>query len=172
MSDINDSKQLTLSRVSNWALTQWMKVALEEGKSGVGRGENPFAAAIYRPDGKIIAVRCNTANSTTNPSAHAEVNAIATACQSLGRKDLGDYWLLATAEPCVMCLSCAAMAGIKHIAFGASDAVVREAGYGGIGISGRELASQLSVEITLRGSILGNECASFLLSNRKRYRNG
>ncbi|MGB7347224.1 MAG: nucleoside deaminase [Pirellulaceae bacterium] len=144
-----------------------MKAALDAGESGVQEGENPFGAAIYQAQGREIVVACNTVNSTNNPSAHAEVNAIAAACASLGQTKLEGCWLLATAEPCPMCLSCAALAGIRHIAFGANQAVVIEAGYGGLGVTGRELASQFSVDIKLQGSVLGNECVSFLLNNRK-----
>jgi len=167
---MNDSHQMSVSQVSDWDLKQWMKVALNEGEAGTKRGENPFGAAIYGPDGELVTAACNTVASTCNPSAHAEVNAIAAACQSLDRRKLSDCWLIATAEPCLMCLSCAAIAGIRNIAFGASQAVVQEAGYGGLGLTGRELAEQLNANLTLRGSVLGNECASFLLSNRKPQR--
>lgn len=143
-------------------------VALREGKQGVQRGERPFGAAIYRWTGEEIAASCNTSVSTGNPAAHAEVNAITQAFQSLDRPTLADCWLLATAEPCPMCLSTAALAGIRFVAFGATHAVVKEAGYSELGLTGRELAKQFTADLTLQGSILGNECVSFLLNNRKR----
>ena len=165
---MSDSHQPNAPHERERELAQWMNVALKRGQDGVERGEHPFAAAIYGPDGKLIAAECNTVGSTKNPSAHAEVNAISAACQSLERTKLDNCWLLSTAEPCLMCLSCAALAGIKKIAFGAPQSVVQEAGYGGLGITGRELAEQINVDLTLHGSILGNECVGFLLANRKR----
>ena len=154
--------------VSQRQLIQWMKVALAAGKEGVERGENPFGAAIYRSDGAIVCATCNTVNSTHNPLAHAEVNAIIEASQKLGRCELDDCWLLSIAEPCPMCLASAAMAGISNIAFGATNVVVQEAGYENLGVTGRELSAQLNREMTLHGSILGNDCIRFLLNNRKR----
>ncbi|TWU10111.1 nucleoside deaminase [Allorhodopirellula heiligendammensis] len=155
---------LHLNAVDTQQLTRWMKSALA---AGVQAGENPFGAAIFAVDGTQVVAANNTVNSTNNPAAHAEVNAIADASRSLGRSDLGGYWLLATAEPCPMCLSAAVIAGIRNIAFGANQVVVNEAGYGGLGICSRELANQFNCEIVLRGSILGNDCVRFLLNNRK-----
>jgi tRNA(Arg) A34 adenosine deaminase TadA len=154
--------------VSQRQLIQWMKVALAAGKDGVERGENPFGAAICQPDGSVISATCNTVNSTHNPLAHAEVNAIIEASKKLGRFELDDCWLLSVAEPCPMCLASAAMAGISNIAFGATNVVVREAGYENLGLTGRELSAQLNREMTLHGSILGNDCIRFLLNNRRR----
>ncbi|WP_236621128.1 nucleoside deaminase [Rhodopirellula sallentina] len=156
--------------LSDWNLKQSMKSALAVAEEGVQKGENPFGAAIVSPSGEPIAVAHNTARSTNNPSAHAEVNAIANACEKLQQRDLSGHWLAATAEPCPMCLSAAALAGIRHIAFGANQVVVKEAGYGGLGITGRELAKLFACEIDLRGSVLGNECIALLLRNRKRGR--
>ncbi|EMI43091.1 nucleoside deaminase [Rhodopirellula sp. SWK7] len=156
--------------VNDWHLKQWMKAALAIAEEGVRHGENPFGAAIYRPDGEQVAVAHNTARSANNPSAHAEINAIAAACKQLGKRDLSGCWLATTAEPCPMCLSATALAGIRHIAFGANQVVVSEAGYGGLGINGRELAKLFSCDIDMRGSVLGNDCIALLLRNRKRER--
>lgn len=153
--------------VSSSQLTSWMKAALAAGEAGTQVGENPFGAAIYRPDGRLISATHNTVVSTGNPSAHAEVNAIAAACQSLGQSSLAGYWLLATAEPCSMCLSAAVIAGIRHIAFGANQVVIDEAGFGGLGVTSGELASQFQCDLMLRESILSDECVKFLLDNRK-----
>ncbi len=157
---------MTADAVSDRQLVEWMKVALASGREGVQRGETPFGAAVCRPDGELISVACNTVTSTHNPSAHAEVNAIAQACISLANPNLSEHWLIATAEPCPMCLATAAMAGIQYIAYGAGQAVVDEAGYASLGISARELAKLFTSEQRLRGPILGNECVSFLLENR------
>ncbi|MDA8744338.1 nucleoside deaminase [Rubripirellula amarantea] len=159
-----------LDSVTELRLKRWMKAALAEAERGTENGEHPFGAAIYTPEGEQLSVACNTVCSTNNPAAHAEVNAIAAACQAIGEPSLTNHWLVATAEPCPMCLSTAAIAGIKFIAFGASQAVVNEAGYGGLGVTGRDLARQMSANIHLRSSILANDCVSFLLRNRKRNR--
>lgn len=168
MATMNRKKSISLDSVTSDQLTGWMKSALEAGESGAKNGENPFGAAIYQPDGTRIVVAHNTVISSLNPTRHAEINAIAAASSQLGRSDLAGFWLLATAEPCPMCLSAAVIAGIRHIAFGANQAVIDEAGYGGLGVTSSELASQIHGSLTLRGSILGDDCVRFMLNNRKR----
>lgn len=165
---MNRKQSLSLDSVTSNQLTSWMKLALAAGVAGVKTGENPFGAAIYQPDGTRVNVAHNTVMSTKNPTAHAEINAIVSASAELGQSDLAGHWLLATAEPCPMCLSAAIIAGIRHIAFGANQAVIDEAGYGGLGVTSRELVTQFHGNLTLRGSILGNDCVRFLLNNRKR----
>lgn len=145
-----------------------MKQVLQVSKDGVERGENPFGAGVFSTDGGAVAIACNSVVSTTNPSAHAEVNAIAAACRELGKSDLQGFWLVATAEPCPMCMSAIAIAGIRHVAFGAIQAAVTEAGYGSLGVTGQDLANQFDHAMTIRGRIHGNACVSFLLENRKK----
>ena len=50
----------------------------------------------------------------------------------------------------------------------AVQVVVTEAGYGSLGISGHDLASQFDRKMSIHGRIKGNACVSFLLENRKR----
>ncbi len=153
--------------VTESTLKRWMRRALAAAKDGIAVGENPFGAAIYHPSGEQIAVACNTVNSTDNASAHAEVNAIALACKSLRSSNLSGLWLLSTAEPCPMCMAAAANAGIRLIAFGAIQAAVKEAGYGDLGISGRQLIEHFNEKFQVVGSVLGNECLALLLANRR-----
>ncbi|MCO8121672.1 nucleoside deaminase [Stieleria sp. TO1_6] len=156
--------------ISEALLSRWMKDTVRVALRGVADGENPFAASVYRPDGSRLALASNQVNSTHNPSAHAEICAIEHACRATGEPELRGCWLVSTAEPCPMCLSAAVNAGIRNIAFGAGQAVVAEAGYGSFGISGRQLAKQMSADIQLRGPILGNDCVSLLLRHRNPMR--
>ena len=148
-------------------LSQWMKRVRQIAIEGVDRGEYPFGAGVFSIQGRELAISCNTVVSTNNPTAHAEINAIAAACQVLGTANLEEHWLITTAEPCPMCMAAIAMAGIRLVAFGAIQAVVTEAGYGSLGMSGSELASQFNHRIFIHGCIQGNECVSLLLKNRK-----
>ena len=53
----------------------------------------PFGALITSPDGKIISEAKNSVLSDCDPTAHAEVNAIRTACKKLKTHDLSNYIL-------------------------------------------------------------------------------
>ena len=162
------NSMIRTSPIPQARLSGWMTDVLQIAKDGVTHGEHPFGAGVFSIEGLSIALAHNEVVSTINPSAHAEMNAIAKACRRLGKPDLQGYWLVATAEPCPMCMAAIGTAGIRHVAFGAVQAVVTEAGYGSLGVSGQQLANQFNCQMSIHGGIGGNSCDSFLLENRKR----
>ena len=54
-------------------------------------------------------------------TAHAEIQAITAATQTLGGKYLPDATLYVTVEPCVMCAGAIGWAQIRRIVYGAAD---------------------------------------------------
>lgn len=148
-------------------LNEWMRSAVAHTLDAVNRGEAPFGAGVYSSDGTEIVLTNNQVRSTGDPSRHAEVCAIAAACQKLGKRKLTGLWLVSTAEPCLMCLSTAATVGIRHIAFGAAQRVVTDAGFGSLGLTGSELAELLSVRIELKAGILETDCVELLMNHRR-----
>lgn len=78
----------------------------------------PFGAAVIDKDGKVVSVASNTVLRDHDPTAHAEVNVIRQACKELGTHDLTGCTLLATSEPCPMCLSAIIWANIKTVYYG------------------------------------------------------
>ena len=68
-----------------------------------GKG-GPFGAVVVR-NGKIVGRGFNQVTSTNDPTAHAEIVAIRTACQRLKTFQLDDCELYTSCEPCPMCLS-------------------------------------------------------------------
>lgn len=77
----------------------------------------PFGAVIVK-DGKIISVASNTVLENNDPTAHAEINAIRSACNRLGTYDLTGCELYATGYPCPMCLSAIMWANIRKVYYG------------------------------------------------------
>jgi guanine deaminase len=91
--------------------------AVELARIGSETGEGgPFGAVIVH-DGRIIAEGWNRVVAADDPTAHAEIGAIRTACQALGRFHLDGCTLYASSEPCPMCLSAAYWARISRIVF-------------------------------------------------------
>ena len=86
--------------------------ALEE------RSGEPFGAVIVR-DGAVIAAEGNRVNSDSDPTAHAEINAIRAAGRALGTWDLSGCVLYASSRCCPMCYAAAHWAGIRKIYYGA-----------------------------------------------------
>jgi tRNA(Arg) A34 adenosine deaminase TadA len=76
----------------------------------------PFGAVVVR-HGKIIARGWNQVTSTNDPTAHAEVTAIRTACKKLKTFQLDDCELYTSCEPCPMCLAAIYWARLKKVYF-------------------------------------------------------
>jgi guanine deaminase len=82
-----------------------MKQAIELAVQNVTTGKGgPFGAVVVRA-GKLIASGTNLVTVTNDPTAHAEMVAIRSACQSLGTFQLVGCELYTSCEPCPMCLS-------------------------------------------------------------------
>ena len=84
-----------------------------------------FTAAIVK-DGEVIARARNEVADTHDPSRHAEVVAIARAAKALGARDLSGCTLLASCQPCEMCLAAMRWAGIDRVIFGAQQANISD----------------------------------------------
>lgn len=79
----------------------------------------PFGAVIVR-NNKIVSRGWNRVTSSHDPTAHAEVVAIRSACRKLRSFQLNDCELYASCEPCPMCLAAIYWARIPRVVFGAS----------------------------------------------------
>ena len=93
---------------------KFMMRAIELSIKSVNSGTGPFGAVIVK-DNKIIAEGFNTVTLTNDPTSHAEIVAIRTACKSLNNFSLEGYDLYTTCEPCPMCLSAIYWARINKI---------------------------------------------------------
>ncbi|MBS1302209.1 nucleoside deaminase [Loktanella sp. SALINAS62] len=80
-----------------------------------------FTAAVVR-DGQVIATARNEVGDTNDVSRHAEVVAMARAADVLGDRSLKGCTLLASCQPCEMCLSAMRWAEIDRVIFGAQQA--------------------------------------------------
>ena len=102
-----------------------IELAAKSAKSGKG---GPFGAVIVK-DGKVIAKAHNTVTTSTDPTAHAEVNAIRKACKKLKAFQLDDCVIYASAEPCPMCFGAIYWARPKAIYYAADKDIAARAGF-------------------------------------------
>lgn len=110
-------------------IAAFMAEAVDEARTGVRNGHGgPFGAVIVRA-GVAVAKAHNTVLKDGDPTCHAEVNAIRSAAKALGAFHLDGCALIATSEPCPMCLAAAYWAGIRDIRFGVPRSVAAEAGF-------------------------------------------
>ncbi|MGR3290185.1 MAG: nucleoside deaminase, partial [Paracoccaceae bacterium] len=80
-----------------------MDVALEQARAAGERGEVPVGAVVVSPKGQIVARAGNQTRELKDPTAHAEILAIRSACQAVGSERLPGFSLYVTLEPCPMC---------------------------------------------------------------------
>lgn len=97
-----------------------MKQALAEAEQAYKAGEIPVGAVIVN-NGRIIARAHNLTETLNDVTAHAEMQAITSAANSLGGKYLQDCTLYVTVEPCVMCAGAIGWAQITRVVYGATD---------------------------------------------------
>lgn len=99
----------------------WMQQAYEQAASAASIGEIPVGAIIVSSN-QIIGAGFNVPISLNDPTAHAEIQAIRQACQSLQNYRLpDDATLYVTLEPCTMCVGALVHARIKRVVFGAIE---------------------------------------------------
>lgn len=78
-------------------------IALAVQNVQTNQGE-PFGSVIVKA-GRVIAAAANQVQSTTDPTAHAEIVAIREACRVLNTVELDGCDLYTSCEPCPMCLA-------------------------------------------------------------------
>ncbi|MRG70256.1 nucleoside deaminase [Alphaproteobacteria bacterium HT1-32] len=99
-----------------------MNAALAKARSAAASDEVPVGAVIVDPQtGRLLAAGGNLVETTSDPTAHAEIVAIRSACAALGKPRLDGYDLYVTLEPCAMCAQAIAHARLRRLYFGAYD---------------------------------------------------
>lgn len=100
--------------------TYFMRKALDEARVAFDMDEIPVGAVVVCQN-RIIAGAHNLTERLCDVTAHAEMQAITAAANSLGGKYLTDCTLYVTLEPCVMCVGAIGWAQIGRVVFGAAD---------------------------------------------------
>src|SRR5574341_2624438 len=95
-----------------------MRLAIDMARKGAEQGQSPFGACIVRDD-EVVACEHNAVLATMDSTAHAEVQAIRTACRALNTIDLSACTIYSTCEPCPMCFGACHWAKISRIVYGA-----------------------------------------------------
>lgn len=98
----------------------YMQRALDEARLAFDEGEIPIGAVVVCRD-RIIARTHNLTETLCDVTAHAEMQAITAAANTLGGKYLTDCTLYVTVEPCPMCAGAIGWAQIPRIVYGAPD---------------------------------------------------
>ena len=129
-----------------------MRIALGEARQAYTKGEIPIGCIVVCCD-RIVARSHNLTETLCDVTAHAEMQAITAAANTLGGKYLTDCTLYVTVEPCPMCAGALGWSQVPRIVFGCAD---EKRGY-------HEYAPRaLHPKTNVTKGILENECRQLM----------
>ena len=99
---------------------KFMRMAIVEAQRALDKGEVPIGAVVVVGD-RIIGRGHNLVETLVDATAHAEMQAITAAAQTLGGKYLNQCTLYVTVEPCAMCAGAIAWSQVRRVVYGAGD---------------------------------------------------
>ena len=138
----------------------YMGMALAEARKAEAQNEVPVGTVIVA-GGNVIARAHNLTETLSDPTAHAEMQAITAAASYLGGKYLIGCTLYVTVEPCVMCAGALAWSQVSVVVWGSPDP---KKGYT------TTEAAILHPRTVVRGGILADECSALMKQFFKKKR--
>lgn len=99
---------------------RFMRLALAEAQKALAADEIPVGCVIVSQN-QVIGRGHNLTETLSDVTAHAEIQAITAAAQTLGGKYMPEATLYVTVEPCVMCAGAIGWAQISRVVYGAAD---------------------------------------------------
>ena len=99
---------------------RYMGMALHEAEKAFETGEVPVGCVVVA-QGQVIGRGHNLTETLQDVTAHAEMQALTAAAQTIGGKYLQDATLYVTVEPCVMCAGAIGWAQVKRVVYGCGD---------------------------------------------------
>jgi tRNA(adenine34) deaminase len=132
-----------------------MRIALAEAREAALKGEVPVGSLIVL-NGAEIARAHN--DKRTDPTAHAEIQALRETSRKLGTWNLSECDLYVTLEPCPMCAGAIIQARIHRVVFGASDPKAGACGT----LYDILRDTRLNHRCLVRSGIMSDECSDLL----------
>lgn len=142
-----------------------MRLALALATEAAKNGEVPVGAIVVK-EGQIIGRGRNAPISLSDPTAHAEIQAMRDAAQHLGNYRLVDCTLYVTLEPCAMCSGAIQHARIARLVYGASDPKTGCCG----SVVNLMAESKLNHHCAVASGTLAQECGALLSAFFKQRR--
>jgi len=131
---------------------KFMRMAIEEARRAAAADEVPIGAVIVT-HGRVIGRGHNLTETLSDVTAHAEMQALTAAAQTLGGKYLTDCTLYVTVEPCLMCAGAIGWSQISRIVYGAPDT---KRGYSAFTFAPFHPKAEVC------GGVMADECASLM----------
>ena len=135
----------------------FLRIAMRAGYEAIEHGDMPFSASLIDEKGLLLSVGHNTVNTSMDPTAHAEVQAIQEAGRKLRSPDLRGCVLYTTCEPCAMCFSACVWSKLARIVYAARNEDSAAFAIDCIPISSMQMKHLSHSGITIIGNVLRDE---------------
>ena len=136
---------------------KFMRLALGEARKAFEEQEVPIGAVVVA-DGAVVGRGHNLVETLTDPTAHAEMQALTAAASTLGGKYLQGCTLYVTVEPCIMCAGALGWSQISRIVYGASDPKKGFRSY----YMAKGSPSPLHPKASVESGVLAEECSRLM----------
>ena len=134
-----------------------MGMALDEARLAGEAGEVPVGAVVV-VGGQVVARGHNRRQADHDPTAHAELLALRSACADAGSWRLPGAQVVVTLEPCPMCAGALLAARVARVVFGAPDP--KAGALGSLYNLGAD--PRLPHELEVRAGVRAQECGALL----------
>jgi tRNA(adenine34) deaminase len=134
-----------------------MAEALAEARAAGAAGEVPVGAVVV-VDGRLVARAGNQRERRQDPTAHAEVLALAEAARVLGSWRLTGATLVVTLEPCPMCAGALVASRAARVVYGTSNPDAGSCG----SLYNLCVDPRLNHEVEVVHGVRAQECAALL----------
>lgn len=135
-----------------------MGQCLELANAAPATDDVPVGAVVLSADGVVLGAGHNTRERDSDPSGHAELNALRAAAKAMGAWRLDGCTLVVTLEPCVMCAGAISQSRIATVIFGAWDK--KAGGAGSVFDVLRE--PRLNHWVEIQPGVRSDECGALL----------
>jgi len=132
-------------------------LALAEAGAAPAHGDVPVGAVAVS-GGRVVASRHNERELRGDPTAHAELLALADAAAALGTWRLSGLTLVVTLEPCPMCAGALVASRADRVVFGAADPKAGACG----SLYNLCADPRLNHEVEVEPKVLAGRCAELL----------
>jgi len=136
----------------------WMQQALSLARTAQEHDEVPVGAVLVSADDELIGEGWNRPIGLSDPTAHAEIQALRAAASKIGNYRLNGTTLYVTLEPCPMCAGALVHARVRRVVIATPDP---RTGAGG-SVFDLLASPHLNHRIETGFGLLGDESASML----------
>jgi tRNA(adenine34) deaminase len=134
-----------------------MRGALELARRAARMGEVPVGALLMQ-ETRVLAAAHNQTVARNDPTAHAELLALAEGLAALGADRLPLATLYVTLEPCAQCAGALVLAKVGRVVFGAADPKAGMAG----SVEDLLRHPRLNHRVEVIGGVMAEECGALL----------